>query len=51
MINQIGARGKMKKLIIVIATAAVTGICAGDSEQFWRGITAALLVLIYYDVS
>ena len=41
----------MKKMIILTATAAVTGICAGASEQFWRGITAALLVLIYYDVS
>ena len=41
----------MKRPIIALAIAAVTGICAGHNEPFWRGITAALLVLIYCDMS
>ena len=41
----------MKKLIIALAIAAAAGICASHNEPFWRGITAALLVLIYCDMS
>ena len=40
----------MRRTIIALALAAVVGICAGHNEPFWRGMTAALLVLIYCDM-
>jgi hypothetical protein len=37
----------MKRLVIVMAMTAIIGTCACESEPFFRGIVAGLLVLIY----
>lgn len=41
----------MKRQIIVLAIAAVVGTLACGSEVFCRGMIAALLVLIYDEMS